>query len=51
MNEQDHLDELSRIRGLMDRSTRFRSLRGLSGVIAGAAALVGAYAAHEHYQA
>ncbi len=51
MNEQDHLDELSRIRGLMDRSTRFLSLSGLSGVIAGAAALVGAYAAHEHYQA
>jgi len=51
MNEQDHLGELARIRGLMDRSTRFLSLSGLSGVIAGTAALVGAYAAHEHYQA
>ncbi|MBK6343137.1 MAG: hypothetical protein IPF41_11255 [Flavobacteriales bacterium] len=51
MNKQDHLDELARIRGLMDRSTRFLSLSGLSGVIAGVAALVGAFAAREHHRA
>lgn len=51
MNDQDHLNELARIRGLMDRSTRFLSLSGLSGVIAGVAALVGAYLAQEHHKA
>lgn len=51
MTEHDSLHELARIRGLMDRSTRFLSLSGLSGVIAGAAALVGAYAAREHHKA
>lgn len=45
----EHLDELARIRGLMDRSTRFLSLSGLSGVIAGTAALVGAFLARQHY--
>ncbi|MBK9148921.1 MAG: hypothetical protein IPM12_14020 [Flavobacteriales bacterium] len=51
MNQQEHLDELARIRGLMDRSTRFLSLSGLSGVIAGVAALFGAFAAREHHLA
>ncbi len=51
MTENDHLQELSRIRGLMDRSTRFLSLSGLSGVIAGLAALAGAFAAREHHKA
>lgn len=51
MNQQEHLDELARIRGLMDRSTRFLSLSGLSGVIAGVAALFGAFAAREHHKA
>jgi hypothetical protein len=35
-------EELARIRGLMDRSTRFLSLSGLSGVIAGVLGLGGA---------
>ncbi len=35
-------EELARIRGLMDRSTRFLSLSGLSGVIAGLLGLAGA---------
>lgn len=51
MHEQNHLKELARIRGLMDRSTRFLSLSGLSGIIAGAAALIGAFAAREHHKA
>jgi len=39
--KQPH-EELAHIRGLMDRSTRFLSLSGLSGVIAGALGLAGA---------
>lgn len=48
MRNIDHLEELARIRRLMDRSTRFISLSGLSGVFAGAIALVGAAVAHYH---
>lgn len=48
MTEQDQLNELAHIRGLMDRSTRFLSLSGLSGVFAGAVALVGAQVAQYH---
>jgi hypothetical protein len=44
--EQDHLQTLSDIRSMMERSSRFISLSGLSGVIAGVFALIGAYAAH-----
>lgn len=51
MTQHDPLQELARIRGLMDRSTRFLSLSGLSGVIAGVAALAGAFAAREHHNA
>jgi hypothetical protein len=40
MTQHDQLKELAHIRGLMDRSTRFLSLSGLSGVIAGVLALV-----------
>ncbi len=46
--ENNPLQELARIRGLMDRSTRFLSLSGLSGVFAGAAALAGATLADHH---
>jgi hypothetical protein len=45
MDQREALDELNRIRALMDRSTRFLSLSGLSGVIAGVAALIGAFVA------
>jgi hypothetical protein len=41
------LDQLKTIRGMMERSSRFISLSGWSGIGAGASALVGAYAAHE----
>ncbi len=51
MMSNDPLNELAHIRGLMDRSTRFLSLSGLSGVVAGAVALVGAYAARAHHKA
>lgn len=45
--KQPH-EELAHIRGLMDRSTRFLSLSGLSGVIAGVIALVGAFLANDY---
>lgn len=44
--EGNALQELARIRGIMDRSQRFLSLSGLSGVAAGLVALATAYAAH-----
>ena len=40
--QQDQLDALHEIRNIMDRSSRFISLSGLSGVAAGLSALVGA---------
>lgn len=42
----DHLEELKEIRSLMERSSRFISLSGLSGIFAGAFALAGAAAAY-----
>jgi hypothetical protein len=47
--DQQHasLETLQDIRRIMDRSSRFLSLSGLSGVSAGVFALIGAYFAHE----
>lgn len=45
-NQEEQLNALSEIRKMMDRSSRFISLSGLSGVFAGLTALVGAYLAH-----
>ncbi len=43
MNSQhEHLETLNEIRSIMERSTRFISLSGLSGVAAGICALIGA---------
>lgn len=39
---QDHLKDLSQIRQLMERSSRFISLSGLSGIAVGSVALIGA---------
>ncbi|HNO71261.1 MAG TPA: hypothetical protein PKO16_05785 [Bacteroidia bacterium] len=44
--ETDHLETLSEIRSMMERSSRFISLSGLSGVFAGVFALIGATAAY-----
>ncbi|NQX97272.1 MAG: hypothetical protein HRT73_05240 [Flavobacteriales bacterium] len=41
-----HLDSLSEIKNLMERSTKFISLSGLSGIIAGITALIGAAIAY-----
>lgn len=47
MSEQDqHLEALQDIRQMMQRSSRFLSLSGLSGIAAGFWALVGAWLAH-----
>lgn len=43
-NRHKHLETLSEIRSLMERSSRFISLSGLSGVAAGSFALLGAAA-------
>lgn len=45
MNEQDHLKTLSEIKNLMERSSRFLSLSGFSGVFIGLYALAAALAA------
>jgi hypothetical protein len=47
MNESEKLtSELRDIKQMMERSSRFISLSGLSGISAGVCALVGAFAAH-----
>lgn len=51
MIKNDPAHELSHIRGLMERSTRFLSLSGLSGVVAGVVALGGATLARHHITA
>ncbi|MBK9274037.1 MAG: hypothetical protein IPM49_05775 [Flavobacteriales bacterium] len=50
MTRNEHHHDLAHIRGLMERSTRFLSLSGLSGVLAGLVALVGALVARERYE-
>ncbi|MCV6629555.1 MAG: hypothetical protein OIF50_06815 [Flavobacteriaceae bacterium] len=42
MTNKDYLNDLSHIKELMNRSSRFLSLSGLSGILAGIYALVGA---------
>lgn len=44
--EKDYLQDLTDIRSMMERSTRFISLSGLSGVFVGIVALIGAGIAH-----
>lgn len=43
MEEKDIYSELSSIRNLMERSSKFISLSGLSGIMAGTFAIIGAY--------
>jgi hypothetical protein len=43
----DYLKDISEIRSIMERSSRFISLSGLSGVMAGIYALIGAYIAYQ----
>lgn len=46
MSNEDYLKDISEIKNLMNKSSRFISLSGLSGVLAGIYALVGAAAAY-----
>ena len=46
MEDQRYIDQLKDIRNIMDRSSRFLSLSGLSGVLAGIYAICGAIGAH-----
>ena len=46
MNDKEkHLQDLAQIRSMMERSSRFLSLSGLSGIFAGIYALIGAFVA------
>ena len=47
MNEQQPLEDLHHIKQMMERSNRFISLSGLSGIAAGLSALVGAWFANQ----
>jgi hypothetical protein len=47
MKETDIKDDLASIRNLMERSSKFISLSGLSGVLAGVYALIGAAVAYQ----
>jgi len=46
MEENNYLKDISDIKNLMNRSSQFISLSGLSGILAGIYALIGAYVAH-----
>ena len=45
--EEDYLQDLREIRSIMERSTKFLSLSGISGVLAGIYALAGSYLVYE----
>jgi hypothetical protein len=47
MTKEKYLDDLKDIKSMMERSSRFISLSGVSGVIAGILALIGAYLAYQ----
>ena len=44
--EQDYFRDLAEIRSMMERSSKFMSLSGWAGIMAGIYALIGAYIAH-----
>ena len=46
MTEKDYLKDISEIKNIMNRSTRFLSLSGLSGIMAGIYALIGGLIAY-----
>ena len=43
MSEKDYLQDLTHIKSIMNKSTRFISLSGISGILAGVYAIVGAF--------
>lgn len=50
MDSNNYLQDLKDIKDLMNKSTQFISLSGLSGVLAGVYALIGAFAGHQLIQ-
>ncbi|MEO1011134.1 MAG: hypothetical protein AAFX53_07480 [Bacteroidota bacterium] len=51
MESKNYLDDISEIKTMMHRSSRFLSLSGLSGVLAGVYALIGAFLARQKLNA
>ncbi len=49
IKEQDYLKDIADIRAMMERSTKFASLSGLAGVMAGIYALAGAFIVSNFY--
>lgn len=49
MKHQQHLENLSELKGILSRNTRFLSFSGLAGVIAGVLALIGQTVAVMYY--
>lgn len=47
MESKDYLKDISEIKNLMNKSSRFISLSGMSGILAGIYALIGAYLAYD----
>ncbi|SOC80989.1 hypothetical protein SAMN06296241_2559 [Salinimicrobium sediminis] len=47
--EQDYIKDITEIRSMMERSTKFLSLTGISGVMAGIYALIGAYLVYRFF--
>ena len=45
--QQDYIRDIAEMRSMMERSSKFLSLSGLAGVMAGIYALAGAYVAHK----
>jgi len=45
--EQDYIRDITEMRSMMERSSKFRSLSGLAGIMAGIYALAGAYIAYK----
>lgn len=45
-DQQDYIQDLAEIRSMMERSSKFLSLSGLAGVLAGLYAIAGTYAAY-----
>jgi len=48
MNQEKYIQDIKEIREMMDRSGRFISLSGISGVVAGIIALVSAFIAYQY---
>src|SRR5688572_30154422 len=47
MESKKYLEDISEIKNMMNRSSRFISLSGLSGILAGIYALIGAFIAYK----